>query len=277
MTVLRPSRAKPPDDLRALQAANATSSSGRIHFWQGVSLWIGEARGRTQWHEHHAHQLTLALDGAVRFRTAPEDPLETYQGAFIRSHCPHQFEIAGTPLAHLFVEPESRAGRALARRFCEEGICRIPDEETHAAIALLRTALDSRADAENMITTTLQSLSLVCGTAIVMLAPELDRRLARALEYIRQHIRHPIRLADAAAAATLSPSRFRHLFVAETGCSFRAYLLWLRINAAIESAMKGARWTEAAHDAGFADLAHLTRTHRRMFGTEPTSIRPDRA
>ncbi|MBE0550067.1 MAG: AraC family transcriptional regulator, partial [Rubrivivax sp.] len=61
----------------------------------------------------------------------------------------------------------------------------------------------------------------------------------------------------------------------EIGTSFRAYLLWLRINVAIEAAMAGASWTEAAHEAGFADSSHLTRTHKRMFGIEPTAIRHD--
>jgi AraC-like DNA-binding protein len=37
--------------------------------------------------------------------------------------------------------------------------------------------------------------------------------------------------------------------------------------------MGGASWTDAAHEAGFADSSHLTRTHRRMFGIEPTAIR----
>jgi len=97
--------------------------------------------------------------------------------------------------------------------------------------------------------------------------------LLRALAYIRSRVRAPVSLADAAAAATLSPSRFRHLFVQATGTSFRAYLLWLRINVAIEAAMAGASWTEAAHEAGFADSSHLSRTHRRMFGIEPTAIR----
>jgi AraC-like DNA-binding protein len=72
--------------------------------------------------------------------------------------------------------------------------------------------------------------------------------------------------------ATLSPSRFRHLFVQQTGSSFRAYLLWLRINVAIEAAMRGASWTDAAHDAGFADSPHLSRTFRRMFGINPATL-----
>jgi AraC-like DNA-binding protein len=101
----------------------------------------------------------------------------------------------------------------------------------------------------------------------------VDARVARALEYLRLHVREPVSLADAAAAVSLSPSRFRHLFVQQTGTSFRAYLLWLRLNVAIESTMAGASWTEAAHQAGFADSSHLARTHKRMFGIEPTAVR----
>lgn len=43
-------------------------------------------------------------------------------------------------------------------------------------------------------------------------------------------------------------------------------------NVAIEASMAGRSWTAAAHEAGFADSAHLTRTFRRMFGIGPTAL-----
>ena len=70
----------------------------------------------------------------------------------------------------------------------------------------------------------------------------------------------------------MSPGRFRHPFVQEMGTPFRAYLLWLRLNIAIESAMAGESWTHAAHEAGFADSAHFTRTFKRMFGFNPVDL-----
>ncbi len=272
MTGLPVSTDTSADVFAARQPASTNVSSGRIYFWQTASMWIGVGRGRTQWHQHHAHQLTLALEGEHRLRTQVDGSWEVYRGSIVLSHSPHQFEVDGTRVAILFVEPESNAGRSLTRRFGPQGICPLPDDDTLAAARPLRSALDERADAKLMIAAASQVLALLCSDAVEPTAG-LDPRLARAIDYVRRNIRNPISLAQAAAAATLSESRFRHLFVAETGCSFRAYLLWLRINVAIESVMAGASWTEAAHDAGFSDSAHLTRTHKRMFGVEPTSLR----
>jgi len=82
-------------------------------------------------------------------------------------------------------------------------------------------------------------------------------------------------LSEAAARVALSPARFRHLFVEQTGQSFRSYQLWLRLQRAIEVISNGAAATDAAHAAGFSDAAHLTRTFRRMMGITPTSVKID--
>jgi AraC-like DNA-binding protein len=100
----------------------------------------------------------------------------------------------------------------------------------------------------------------------------VDPRIARVLERIREHPDAELTLAQVAAMAHLSPSRFRHLFVAQTGISFRAYLLWARVGLAVARGMAGGSWTEAAQQAGFADSAHLSRTCRRMFGIAPTML-----
>jgi len=251
------------------------AASGRVHFWQTGSLWIGSGRGRSAWHEHHAHQLALALDGEFWFRAERNGSWTRFEAAIVPSHCPHEFELDGATMAHLFVEPESSEGRALSRQFGEPGISALPQSVAREVADRLLDALRRNADADAMKAVARGAVALLASTTAAPTEPAGDARLARALAYIRSRIRAPIALADAAAAVALSPSRFRHLFVQETGTSFRAYLLWLRINVAIEAAMAGASWTEAAHEAGFADSSHLTRTHRRMFGIEPTAIRHD--
>lgn len=251
----------------------ASASTGRIYFWQGGSLWIGWGRGRTQWHAHHAHQLAVAPEGAFRFRSQAQGRWESFEGAVVASHCAHEFEVDGLAIAHLFVEPESRAGRALTDRFGATGLSPLPALESRALARALFEVFQATPAREPMVEAATRAVAALCGAST---EPDgtLDPRLSRALAYLRANIRHPIALGDVAAAVCLSESRFRHLFVAGTGSSFRAYLLWLRINLAIEAVMAGASWTEAAHGAGFADSAHLTRTHKRIFGIEPSAIRP---
>ena len=255
-----------------VRMSRSTAASGRIYFWPGGSLWIGQGRGHTQWHEHHAHQLTLAPEGSFRFRTDESGSWESFEGALVPSHCLHQFDVDGIDMLHLFVEPESRAGRALTARFGATAVSQLPAEESRATARALFQAFRSNPAREPMVEAGGRAVAEICG-ATTEPDKALDPRLARALEYIGAHVRRPITLGEVAGAVALSESRFRHLFVAETGSSFRAYLLWLRINLAIEAAMAGASWTDAAHEAGFADSAHLTRTHRRVFGIEPTAIR----
>lgn len=251
----------------------ASASTGRIYFWQGGSLWIGWGRGRTQWHAHHAHQLALAPEGAFRFRSAPQGRWESFEGAVVSSHQGHEFELDGLAIAHLFVEPESRAGRALTNRFGAATLSSLPPGESQLVARALFEVFRATPAREPMVEAATRAVASLCGATT---EPDrtLDPRLARALVYLRANVRRPIALRDVAAEVCLSESRFRHLFVAGTGSSFRAYLLWLRINLSIEAVMAGATWTEAAHEAGFADSAHLTRTHKRIFGIEPSAVRP---
>lgn len=252
------------------------TASGHICFWQGASLWIGSGQGQTQWHAHHAHQVALALDGRFRFRGDRDGPWQWFDAAFVPSQRAHQFALDGVTVAHLFVEPASREGRALAQHLGPATLSALPPDAARACAARLFEVLQASPTAEVLQAAGRAALASLAGTSAAASPARLpiDPRLACAMEHVRQNIRAPVSLADAASAACLSPSRFRHRFVEETGTTFRAYVLWLRINLAIESVMAGASWTEAAHAAGFADSAHLSRTHKRMFGIEPTAIRP---
>lgn len=82
-----------------------------------------------------------------------------------------------------------------------------------------------------------------------------------------------IPLEAGAAAAGLSPERFRHVFVDLVGLPFRRYVLWRRIGWAARALRGGAAVTTAAHSAGFADAAHFSRTLRAMFGIAPSALR----
>jgi len=79
-----------------------------------------------------------------------------------------------------------------------------------------------------------------------------------------------LRLRTIALESGLSPSRFRRVFAQEVGLPFRRYVLWRRLRLAVTELGAGADVTTAAHAAGFADLAHFSRTLKAMFGVTAT-------
>ncbi|WP_255420894.1 helix-turn-helix domain-containing protein [Micromonospora sp. HM5-17] len=68
----------------------------------------------------------------------------------------------------------------------------------------------------------------------------------------------------------MSASRRGHLFAGRLGFSYPAWRRWRRLLKAVQAVRAGASLTQAAHDAGFADSAHLSRIFRAMFGITPS-------
>jgi len=107
----------------------------------------------------------------------------------------------------------------------------------------------------------------------VMDLPErlLDWRVRRALDAIETGAS----VEDAAAAVRLSPSRLTHLTTETLGAPPRMWSTWFKLQRAIQHAAAGHTLTVAAHHAGFADSAHLTRTCKRLTGVLPGRIMPE--
>jgi AraC-like DNA-binding protein len=260
---------RPARDSGAAPGRRPIAGIGRVLLRDGFSLWIGRDAGRMQAHAHHAIQISLALGGRFLIRGDAGGWAE-HTGAIVLPHRRHQFDGCGASLAHLFVEPETVQGRALLERHGESDIGALDDATAARLAAALREGYAAEAPDEVLLAAGLRSVAVLAGPAPP--ARSVDPRVGRAIELMRSRLDASISLAQAAAAAHLSPSRFRHLFVAQTGVSFRAYLLWARVNAAMSAGMGGQSWTEAAQAAGFADSAHLSRTCRRMFGIAPAML-----
>jgi AraC-like DNA-binding protein len=98
--------------------------------------------------------------------------------------------------------------------------------------------------------------------------PAIDPRLQTVLAAVRESMHGRQYLAR---LVHLSPTRFSHWFVEQTGLPLRSYRKWSRLVAALQHIAAGRSLTEAAHAAGFADAAHFSRTFRNLFGLDPTS------
>jgi len=244
---------------------------GQFVSWDGGCLMIGRARGITPMHAHYAIQIGFGPTRGIRFRPTEQEPWAEYEGVVIASRQPHTMDATHVPLnAIIFVEPERREGRALTDRFGAEGISALPAE----LLAEVGPALFSVWQEERNAAALIAAAQRVVRTLTGGVEPSVvsDERILRAVAYINSHLDAPLTLEEVAEVAFLSPSRFRHLFVEQTGTALRPYILWRRFVRVWELMQAGESLSAAAHSAGFADAAHLSRTSRRMFGFPPSML-----
>ncbi len=266
----------PPSTADDAGSARALAGIGRVLLWKGGSVWIGRNAGQGQLHSHHAIQITLASTHPVHIRGGIDEAWNETSSAIVMPDRPHQFDGCGHAVATVFVEPETLAGRALTSRYGQQDVWLLSDGHLDAHSAALHAVFDARGSDAALVAAAQRVVEHLSDASFGDTA--VDPRIANVLERIRDWPGGEMSLAQAATVAHLSPSRFRHLFVVQTGISFRAYLLWARVGYAVARGMTGGSWTEAAQQAGFADSAHLSRTCRRMFGVAPTMlVREDQA
>ena len=243
------------------------------HFvsWDGGCLFLTQGAGIAPLHAHYAIQIAFGDVPGIRFRTSDHEPWTPYDGVVIASRQPHTMDATVPPRnAVLFVEPETREGRVLSERFARSGISPIPDDTLGELRHRLFAAWQEEGSVSAIISAARDVVRALTGGMESLVVS--DERILRATAYIRSHLDAELTLEDVAEVACLSPSRFRHLFVEQTGMALRPYILWRRFLHVWELLGRGMSVSAAAHAAGFADAAHLSRTSRRAFGFPPSAM-----
>lgn len=236
--------------------------------WGGGAIFVGTA-GALPAHAHQAIQICFLFEGRIRLRPNNEDPWVGYDIGIVPSQHSHAMDGGRVHYgATIFVEPETREGRILTERYLRNGIAEVDRTAIKTVLPELRAAALERRGRPAVVEQArrvVQSLTQHTEPSAAS-----DERIVRAVRYVSDHLSAPITLKEVAGVACLSPSRFRHLFIEQTGMGLRQYILWRRFVSVWEHRMNGASLSTAAHAAGFADSAHLTRTSRRMIGIPPS-------
>ena len=218
---------------------------------------------RTAGHRQHCVQLVMAMQGSLLIRASSVDPWMKCGAALVKPDAAHEVDARDNGVVIGFVDSESELGAALSERI-HGGIACVSE----AQVAGWRTALGrmpTEARVERWVRTQLlhrrRTVKIHPGVRVV-------------LKHLRGKIgiSNDFSLKTLAAISGLSQSRFMHIFTQSTGVALRPYILWLRLQRACCDLMAGASVTAAAHNAGFSDAAHLTRTFRRMLGMTPTDL-----
>jgi len=96
-----------------------------------------------------------------------------------------------------------------------------------------------------------------------------SRNIARACELVRDNFRQRVTLDAMAAAACLSKFHFVRAFAQQIGISPHAFVVQVRLRAAVAALKSGAAAGDVAASSGFADQAHFCRAFKRTLGVTP--------
>ncbi len=225
---------------------------GDIVFSDSVAIFRGPI-GPNKSHSHWASQLTIALDGEIEFETA-DSGRRTGKAVYLSSKVQHQF-FSGY-VCSIYFDPLAESRLTALADDTGAGWRTLSAQELPEELSALSVTTDLRAliRSELLRVTTPSSVS--------------DPRFAEVVREITEQLREGQDLDRDALArmAKLSPSRFSHWFVEQSGIPLRSYKKWLKLRMAMEALLNGENPTSAAMHAGFSDLAHMSRAFSESFG-----------
>lgn len=230
------------------------------------SLVVAGPGGQVEAHVHHGMHVVIARAGRLRADIVQGVQTTTVDaaGIWIAPDVRHRIDASNLEVAMLFVDPESREGRALRHR---ADPFRLMEDEIRDGLSKAWPPSPGARRDEVFATAVFAALGIERDAPSVPVHPGV----LRVLRYMREAERPPT-LADLADVAGLSAGRLLHVFTDTVGIPPRRYLLWLKVQRASRAMASGQSITEAAHAAGFSDAAHLSRTFRTMFGTTPADL-----
>ncbi|WP_280471479.1 AraC family transcriptional regulator [Nocardia cyriacigeorgica] len=217
---------------------------GGVVFTPGLMAFTGRI-GDAAAHAHAAVQVLFVAHGALTLtdtagRTTPA------QAAIIPPGVGHQVSAEpGTTGFIAFLDPDSTTAHAAVSR-----LHGLPTDQADSWVAAARPRPP-----------------MPSGTSAQRRAHPV---VADALRVATEWPGGPPTLGELAARVGISGSRLSHVFTAQVGLPYAAWRRWTRLHQAFDVVRAGGSLTAAAHTAGFADSAHLTRTCRELIGITPT-------
>ena len=218
----------------------------------GWAAYLGPVQ-QNRPHSHHMVQMVWSSAAPV-WMTSPSGDAQA-PGHVVAAGALHHLRADG-PLCLLFLDPDLDAAKSW-NRYAAGGVRTLADGQ----VQQLGAAFSSWNAA---------------GAQQISASPTLDDCRRALITWLGERLPEPLRARDAAAAVGLSEGHFLHWFSQVHGLAFRPYVRWLRVQHVLRSLAAGLNLTAAAHAAGFADSAHLSRTFVATFGIAPRQMQGTR-
>jgi AraC-like DNA-binding protein len=239
-----------------------------LYFFHYHALFLGKSTD-TGIHRHHLVQILVSLNNPFKFR---------YNNRWIEARTlildadrEHQLDAGDNWVAIILLDAESESARRIRETHLRDNDFKEIDSARLAPympdMEKLIAHPSEITEAEILLNRIVDSLA--CDTGPVA---RTDVKIKQVLDRIKKLHEKKAPIKELAESIGISESRLMHLFSHEVGIPLRQYLLWCRLRDALRLIVKGISFTTAAHEAGFSDSAHLSRTFRKMFGVTLLAI-----
>ncbi|HBO5388452.1 TPA: AraC family transcriptional regulator, partial [Pseudomonas aeruginosa] len=198
-----------------MNATQGIGWHGRAWISPGLGIFLGQA-GSQDWHSHMAHQITVSLNGSLTVKCTSSSV--TARAICIRAGVAHQIEA--DEVLSIYLDALSDEARALPDNI-GEGITPIQMGDTASLRKLLSSSDPSAQQIREMVRLVLNLTT----------PPASDPRLQSVLAALKEPINGRQALAK---RVHLSPTRFSHWFVEQTGLPLRSYRKWNRLVIALQ-------------------------------------------
>ena len=246
-----------------------SESTSSLYFCIGRTLMIG-SQIPGELHHHGAIEIIISLERPFSVKIENEAWVET-KAVIINSNVPHQLKDLQGHNITLTIVPERRWGKYLQLHVLKGAKINYLDDLDFSSLEKnVKDILKSDYDCPTTFQFGEHLIDLITGTR--SFKDRIDDRILNVLNTIQQGLSEHISADKLAQSIFLSEGRFLHLFKEQVGLPLRQYILYQRIMAATREFLRGKSLTEAAHEAGFADSAHFTRTFVEMHGLKPSEV-----
>ncbi|PJZ69624.1 AraC family transcriptional regulator [Leptospira perolatii] len=239
---------------------------GVLYYFEGRILFASRGLSAES-HSHYAVSILISV-GSPFHITDLEGKQTPFQTAVVCPNYHHSLDAEQSDIIVLQIDPDSEDYAPIEERFGKTGIHKIPENDLKELEKKCKELLLGNYNCSSALDLFLEILSAVGNKTQTKVS--IDPRILSATDRMKKALPEALTVPVLAKEFGFSETRFMHLFKEQLGLPVRKYQLWLRLHSAAKLLKDGVTLTDAAHAAGFADQAHLSRTFKKMFGVQPS-------
>jgi AraC-like DNA-binding protein len=238
--------------------------SGRLMLISPERVFYAGLLGRPRKRSSGGFNIYVAMRGSLKITQGQSELVG--EAALVRPYVPHSVESEHRSIICLVIEPETVAPTTM-----DELSVRICGADAADIALQIRTAYETlRLQQRRGGFTTAEFDHLSFGKSLS--DRNIDSRIKCCAAKLNDFSGSKMTAAHCAASVNLSPSRFLHLFKAQTGVSFRAFRAWKRARHLLHFVNEDINLAHLAQDIGYPDSTHFSHSIRRFYGLQPRAI-----